>query len=244
MWRGPNLRCIDAETGDEIWKITQFSANGGAHLGGIVVFMGEGHTVGLNYYDNQIYCFGKGPTATTVTASPKIIANGTSVLIEGTVVDTSPGTKQLEQAMRFPNGVPAISDEYIEDWMEYVYMQQAIPALAKGVEVTLGAVDSNGNWIPIGKATSDMSGMFSYMWTPPNEGEYTVIATFEGSAAYWASYAETAIGVTAAPATPPPKEPEDEAAAYTAIDLAIIAAVVVVAILVVYTLYTVRKLRK
>ena len=79
--------------------------------------------------------------------------------------------------------------------MEYLYQQQPIPTNAKGVEVTLDAIDSNGNWIPIDRVTSDMSGFYSCMWTPEHEGKYTVIATFEGSKSYWASYAETAIGV-------------------------------------------------
>jgi len=33
------------------------------------------------------------------------------------------------------------------------------------------------------------------MWTQEIEGKYTIIATFEGSKAYYASYAETSIGV-------------------------------------------------
>ena len=36
------------------------------------MYIADGFIVGLNFYDNQIYCYGKGPSATTVTASPKI----------------------------------------------------------------------------------------------------------------------------------------------------------------------------
>ena len=43
-----------------------------------------------NGYDNQIYCFGQGQTATTVTAAPAI-NNAAKVLIKGTVTDQSPG---------------------------------------------------------------------------------------------------------------------------------------------------------
>ena len=85
-------------------------------------------------------------------------------------------------------------------WMEYLNMQAPIPATAKGVEVTLDAVSPNGNFVHIGDVTSDMSGMFSYVFTPEGPGKYTIIATFPGSAAYGSSYAETAIGVTAAAA--------------------------------------------
>jgi hypothetical protein len=43
------------------------------------------------------------------------------------------------------------------------------------------------------------------MWEPDIPGKYTLIATFMGSESYYASYAETAFGVTEAPpATPTP----------------------------------------
>lgn len=45
---------------------------------------------------------------------------GDSLVIRGTVTDQSAGTKQLEVATRFPNGVPAVSDASQEDWMEYI----------------------------------------------------------------------------------------------------------------------------
>ncbi len=40
------------------------------------------------------------------------------------MVDISAGTKQAEQAARFPNGVPVVADESMSAWMEYVYMQK------------------------------------------------------------------------------------------------------------------------
>jgi len=118
--------------------------------------------------------------------------------------------------------------------------------------ILLDTVDPNGNWIHIGRVTSDISGSFSYMWTPDIEGKYTVIATFEGSESYYASYAETAIGVGPAPEEPvtPATQPEVQEDIDQAIDgltpmfLGIIVAIVVVAILVVYDIVSVRKLRK
>ena len=77
------------------------------------------------------------------------------------VTDTSPGTKQNELAMKFPNGVPAVSDQSMTDWMEYLYMQQARPTDAKGVPVTLSVVDSNGNYREIGTTTTS-DGFFSF----------------------------------------------------------------------------------
>ncbi|MFW6117844.1 MAG: hypothetical protein ACOC6G_04585, partial [Thermoproteota archaeon] len=123
------------------------------------------------------------------------------------VKDIAAGTEQHEQAARFPNGVPAMSDDDMQEWMEYVYMQQPKPEGAEGVPVKLTAVDSEGNTVDIGTVTSDTSGVFKKMWTPETQGGYTITATFEGSDSYWGSSAEAAIGVGAAePATVSPTE--------------------------------------
>jgi hypothetical protein len=127
---------------------------------------------------------------------------GSSINIKGTVTDISAGTKQNEQAARFPNGVPAISDANMSEWMAYVYMQKPKPTNATGVEVTIEVLDSNGNYRPIGKTTSDSNGFYSFEWKPDIEGKYTVTATFQGSQSYWPSHAETAFVVNQAVPTP------------------------------------------
>jgi len=249
-YKGVRIRCVTADKGEELW--TMFGAGSGGHGARNSFAVADGYLIYLNFYDMQIYCIGKGPSAVTVDAPLTAIPLGSSVVIRGTVTDVSSGTKQLEQAARFPNGVSAISDADMGPWMETVYMQKPCPAYATGVEVTLDAVDPNNNWIHIGRVTSDLSGMFKKMWTPDIEGEYTVIATFEGSESYYASYAETAIGVDPAPEEPvTPATPEgvqedinESINSLTPMFMGIIAAVVVVAILVLYTLYTVRKQRK
>jgi hypothetical protein len=73
--------------------------------------------------------------------------------------------------------------------------------------VTLDVIDANGNYRSIGTATTDTSGTFSYMWKPDIPGKYTLIATFQGSESYYASYTETAFGVTEAPAATPTPTP-------------------------------------
>jgi hypothetical protein len=212
MWRGSYLRCINASNGAELWKVLHW---GGAQVAGIEVgsaasvFIADGFLVGVNFYDNQIYCYGKGPSATMVAASPKISAHGDKILIEGLVTDQSPGAKKLAQTLGYPNGVPAISDADQQAWMEYLYAQQGIPGNAKGVEVSLDTLDPNGNFVHIDTVTSDLSGGFKKMWTPEVPGEYTVIATFAGSNSYYSSYAQTYIGVEEAPpATPPVEYPQ------------------------------------
>jgi len=234
--RGAPFICLDATTGDEIFRID--GAFRSTRWGGRAI-IGDSIIATQDTYDQNVYAIGMGPSATTVTAPDTVLPLGTGVMIKGTVTDVSPGTKEPALTARFPNGVPAIADEDMSEWMLYVYKQFAVPMDVTGVLVYLDAVDPNGNFTNIGTTTSDMSGMFKKMWTPETEGEYTIIATFAGSKSYYASYAETAIGVGPAPPEAPPPPPEEPA--YTAIDLAIIAAIVVVAILVLYTLYTVRK---
>ena len=147
------------------------------------------------------------------------------------VTDTSAGTKSLAISSRFPNGVPAISDESMTPWMEYLWHQQAMPSNATGVEVTLDVLDANGNYRNIGKTTSDANGFYSFDWIPDIAGKYTVIATFQGSESYWPSHAETAFVVNEA--APTPTSQPDVALPPTEMYFAISTAVLVAAIAVV-----------
>ena len=87
----------------------------------------DGSIVYYNAYDMQIYCLGKGPSATTVSAPNIAVPQGSAVLVQGNVLDIAAGTEQNEQAARFPYGVPAVSDGSMGEWMEYVYMQKPKP---------------------------------------------------------------------------------------------------------------------
>ena len=201
LYKDQRIWVVDAFTGEEIWTLTSVAGTtGGGRAPTSVV--ADGFVAYYNYYDNQIYSIGKGPSATTVAASPKTSTFSSSVLIEGTVMDIAAGTKQNEQAARFPHGVPAVSDDSMRVWMEYIYMQKPRPTDATGVSVIIDAIDANGNFRNIGTATSDSSGFYSFDWTPDIEGKYTVIATFQGSESYWPSHAETAFIVSAATPTP------------------------------------------
>jgi len=205
--------CLDVNTGEELWRIpfyTSHWAENPAIADGIIVY--------LNTYDNQIYAIGRGKTETTVSAPDTEIPLGSGVLMKGTVTDQSPGAKDT----------PAISDQYMDEWMKYLYMQFPCPADAEGVPVKLEAVDSNGNTLSIGVATCDATGFYSIEWTPPHEGKYLIIAKFEGSRAYYSSSAETAILVGAAPAPTQPIATE-EAPPIISTELAVLIAVIVVA---------------
>lgn len=224
LWRGSYLRCINASDGKEIWKMLDFVSG---------MSIADGCIVAGNHYDNRMYVYGKGPSATTVTASPKVSVHGDGVLIEGTVTDQSPGATQIAQQRGIV--VPAISDAAQEAYMEYLYAQQSYPTSASGVSVTLDTLDPNGNFVHIGTVTSDASGGFEKMFVPEVPGEYTIIATFAGSQSYGSSYAQTYLGVSEAPpATAPPEYPQpiDPTMTIVGTGIAIIIAVAVAAILI------------
>jgi hypothetical protein len=235
--RGAPVACLDAETGDERFRANHWCPDR---------VIGDGIMALLDSYDNRIYAIGKGPSKTTVEAPLTAVPLGSSVIIRGTVTDESAGTKESEVASRFPNGVGAVADEYMTEWMQYVYKQFPFPMDATGVEVTLSVIDPNGNYYEIGKTTSDASGMYSLLWEPPVHGKYTVMATFLGSDSYWPSQAQTALGVTEAPSPaqpiePEPTAPEPTAPLFSATDLAIIAAVAVAVVIGVAAYWLLRK---
>ena len=187
LTRGWKLHCVNATTGEGIWKIT-----GSMRPSAIA----DGYLAGANMYDGYLYWFGKGKSATTVEGPKTAIALGQSVVITGTVLDKSPGQP----------GTPCVSKESMTTQMEYLHMQLPIDGkwhneTMIGVPVVLTAIDQDGNPTEIGTATtSAYYGTFEKAWTPPAEGTYKVIATFAGDDSYGSSGASTAVVVGPAPA--------------------------------------------
>lgn len=232
--RGWKLHCVDAETGEGIWSLSGT---------GSIMSIAEGYLVFSNSYDGCMYVIGKGPSATTVSATPKVVAKGQSIVIEGTVLDVSPGTQDSSVKLRFPNGVPAVADECMGGWMEYVYMQLPRPSDVKGVWVTFDVIGPDGKWEHVGGTHTDDSGMFSIPWTPPAEGLYTIVITFPGSESYWPSYTETSVLVTSAP--PTPEMPEIPASIdYSPMFTGVYVAVAIAILIGLYSIYDHRKLKK
>ena len=194
LWRGAKLTVLDAETGDLVWSI-------GARLRQSVA--ADGILTTLNVYDMQIYTFGKGPSKTTVAAPLTGVPKGTAVMVTGTVTDQTPASKDT----------PAISDESMGAWMEYLHMQKPFPENATGVPVTITAVDPNGNTVNVGNVTSDNAGSFGVAWVPPVEGTYKITAKFAGTESYGSSYASTYLVVGPAAPTPAPVTPTPPPAA-------------------------------
>jgi outer membrane protein assembly factor BamB len=212
LYNGYNIYCINATDGTEIYKMLSWEGQTGG-TGTSTAVLADGSLVYYNYYDNQLYCIGKGATQTTVNAPNLAAEMGQTVVISGSVMDISSGTTQTTQAARFPNGVPVASDESTSAWMEYVYMSQPLPTNFTGVDVTLSVIDSNDNCRPIGTATTDARGFYSLNWTPDITGPFTVIATFEGNNGYYGSSAEAAFAVDEAAPTPAPTDAPPESVA-------------------------------
>jgi hypothetical protein len=158
---------------------------------------------------------------------------GSTVLIEGTVTDQSPSGKRninggLDTLLK---GTPAISDDDMTPWMEYIYMQQTKPENAKGVEVTLNALDPNGNYISIGKVTSDINGNYAIPYTPEVPGTYQIIASFAGSKSYGPSSETTYITVSAGSTATPTATTQPQTIADTYFVPAIVGLFIFVAII-------------
>jgi hypothetical protein len=215
LYNGYNIYCLNATTGEEIYKMLGWSGQSGGP-GSNTAILADGSLLFYNYYDNQVYCIAKGATQTTVSAPNLAAASGQSVVISGTVMDIAPATKQNEQLNRFPSGVPVASDASESAWMEYVYMDQNKPTNFTGVTVAVNVIDANGNYRTIGTAQTDETGHYCLVWTPDIAGKFEVTASFAGSKNYYGSSANAAFAVDApvATATPMPTQAPSAADLY------------------------------
>jgi hypothetical protein len=187
--RGWQLHCINATTGEGIFKTIMTGSMGA---------IADGYMAVSESYTGTLYVLGKGKSQTTVTAPDTAVPLGTAVVVKGTVVDLSPAQP----------GTPCVSKASMATQMEYLHRQMPIGGLwgnetITGVPVVLTAIDPNGNAVNIGTATTNgYYGTYNYVWTPPNEGTYQILATFAGDESYGSSATSTAIAAGPAPATP------------------------------------------
>ncbi len=187
--RGDGLYAVDDTNGKLLWSILGCNSQ---------IAIADGVLVASDSYMPMMYGFAKGETQTTVTASPKNTAKGSSIVIEGTVMDMSPAQ---------PN-TPAVSVDSMSAWMEYLHMQQAKPTNTTGVPVQLTATKaSDGSVVNLGSATSDANGFFYFKWTPTDQDTYKITATFAGDASYYTSQASTAVNVDPAASAQPTTSP-------------------------------------
>ncbi len=199
--RGAPFVCLNATTGEVIFRVDgllRHTVWGGDPM------IADSTIVTFCTYDNRIYAVGKGPSQTTITAPSISVPWGSQVVLSGSVLDIAAGTQEFARTSRFPNGVPAVSDESMGEWMKYVYQQFPRPTNATGVPVTLSVVDANGNYRDIGSTTTSADGVYSFTWIPDIPGDFTVYASFTGSESYWPSHAQAAFVVEQEQATPAP----------------------------------------
>jgi len=228
IFKGAVARAINATTGQQIWTLSDYT---GEFLVNSYA-MADGYNTMFNSYSDSLYTVGRGPSQTTVNAGPKVTTFGDNVVISGTVMDISAGTKQTEQAADFPSGVPCAADSIMTQWMDYVYNQQPQPTNFVGVPVTIAVTDSNHNCYNIGTVTTDPHGFYTLTWSPVITGNYTVTATFGGTNAYWPSTAETSFNVMSAPPTPAPTaSPPSGLASTSTVELGVVAIIIVIIVI-------------
>jgi hypothetical protein len=202
--RGAPALCLNTTDGSVIWRVDGLYRT--TNWGGAPI-IGDSVIAMYNTYDEQVYAIGKGPSATTVSAPDVSIPLGTSMVVTGSVTDNSPGLTDYSITSRFPNGIPAVSDDSQGEWMKYIYNQFPRPTNASGVPVILTVLDSNNNVYDLGTATTDASGTFGFTWKPEISGQYTIYATFAGSGAYYPSFAQTYVNVEQTPEPTPTEIP-------------------------------------
>jgi len=239
--RGGPFICLNIDSGEVIWRADGLFRQ--SIWGGRAV-IGDSIIATQDLYDQRIYAIGKGPSELTVEAPLTSITTGSACTIRGTVMDVSPGTEDPELKLRFPNGVPAIADGGMSEWMLYVYKQFERPDVT-GVTVKLEAVDSNMGYQYLGTTCSDAYGNYGFSFKPDVEGTWMIIATFEGSKSYYGSTETTYLTVGPAPSPEQPIEPEEpepepEAPLITT-EIAIILAVVAVAVIAVVGYWILKK---
>ena len=211
IYKGATYQAINATTGEQIWRLSGYPSEWST--AGTEWATADGYLTCMNGYDQQIYSIGRGPSALKVAAPDLSASPGQPIVIRGTVTDISAGTKQDQQASRFPNGLPVAADSIMQDWMGYVYQQRPMPTNFTGVPVTIDVIDANGNYRNIGTTTTDYTGAYRLVWQPDIPGQYTVIATFHGTNAYFPSSATAAFDVMEAQPTATPQPTQGPSAA-------------------------------
>ena len=165
--RGAPFICVDLETGIPIWRADGLFRQ--TDWGGLAV-IGDSIIATMDTYDQRIYAIGKGPSCLTVSVPEEAQPRTTPVMIRGMVTDVSPGTQDAGLKMRFPNGVPAIADEYMSEWMLYVYKQFERPADAMGVPVKIQIVDPAVSMLGLAQLQVTAYGNYAYSFIPQMEG--------------------------------------------------------------------------
>ena len=229
--RGWSLVAVNVTTGAEEWSMplpgnAAFgnSPDIGAIEDGYLTMMSD-----LGYF----VTYGIGQSKTTVTAPDTVVAQGTGIVIKGTVLDQSPAQ---------PN-TPCVSHDSMATQMDYLHLQYPVNGLwqnetAIGVPVTLTAIGSDGTVYNLGDVTTNgYYGTFSYTWNSTKADTYTIYASFAGDDSYGSSSAATGVSIGAAVASPTPLPTQAQTVAtdntmiIIAMGIAVIIAIAIVGVL-------------
>jgi outer membrane protein assembly factor BamB len=156
------MYCVDANTGTLIWKYLtpQTCVN---------VWTADGNLYSPTPF-HQFWCWGAGPTTTSISVTSTQLSSGQSVAISGSLMDMSPFSQQ--------------------------YPDEQSP-LVSGAKVILSYV-KDGAWTDFTSATTVSDGTFIQTWTPPSDGTYKIVARFEGTNDYKWSSAQAVVQVGSA----------------------------------------------
>jgi len=103
--------------------------------------MGDSIMATMDTYDQQVWAVGKGPSATTVIASPKVSAFTGSILMKlrnGYI----PGTEEYGRTTRFPNVFQQFLTKARANGCYMSTNSFECPTTASGVEVVIEVLDS------------------------------------------------------------------------------------------------------
>jgi hypothetical protein len=225
---------VNVSNGKLIWMLTDWPSS--------APIVADGRLLVVDSHDEMIYCFGQGPSATTVSAPQIVPPLGSTVELTGTVTDQSQyGRRNINGDIdRVLKGTPAINDASMDAWMEYMFHQRPMPTNATGVSVSLDTIDPNGNLIHIGDTTSDAASNYGIAYKPDVPGTYQIIATFKGSNSYGSSFGTTYLTIGSESTTPAPTtttQAQSVADTYLIpVGVAIIVAIAIAAVVIVLAL--------
>jgi hypothetical protein len=236
--RGWGIVCVDAITGEGIWKLS------GPWTWGAPGPIADGYLT-MSSNDGYQYVIGKGESETTVTAPDIAVPAGTAMTIKGTVLDMSPSQP----------GTPCVSADSMTTQMQYLFFGYPIDGIwnnetITGVPVTLTAMHEDGvTYEDIGTVTtSGYYGTFGKEWTPSTEGTWEIVASFASDDSYGSSAASTWVTVGPAPEevdlTPVEgsvSTVEDSISSLTTYVLAILVLVIIALIIALYAVLMSRK---
>jgi hypothetical protein len=216
LTRGWRLWALNATSGEYLWDI-----NGGGSAGAVA----DGYLTYDNRYDGYMYVFGKGESATTVSAPQASVTAGTTAIISGTILDQSPAQP----------GAACVSKDSMSTYMEFLHQQRPIDGFyhnvtVTGVPISIDVIDPNSNFFHLDTVTSDEKGNFAYAWTPEIAGTYKISATFVGDESYGTSWATTYAAVADAPTPAPTQEPVKLGESTNTLMMTVIAGVIAIII--------------